>query len=435
MKSGRLTETTIVAVFAATIFGLVCSRPSKEQDAAGQRGATVAAKDSTSHGQIGDIEYYTCTMHPSVREAQPGRCPICGMDLVPVKRVARNDTAGVDLTFAVSPAKQQLAGVTFATVERRAVEKSVRAYGRVDYDETKLAVVNLRVSGWIEKLFADFTGQRVRQGEPLFALYSPDLVSAQSEYLLARKSALRYPGQVTDPELVRTARERLRLWQFTDEQVAELEARGEPQTRVTIFSPVSGYVVEKMAVEGMRVEPGMTLYKIADLSTVWVQAEIYEVDLPLVHVGQDAVVTLSTLGNRQLHGKIANVDPVLNPQTRTARVRVELPNRDGGLKPDMYAMITVRVELGERLAVPKNAVLQTGERDIVFVDRGEGVFEVRFVHTGVRGDEFDEIAHGLEEGERVVTSANFLIDAESNVQGVLRRLEGSETAPTPVHRH
>ena len=436
MKRGRLTRTTIVAVSAAAIFGLVCSRPSQDQDAAGHRGATSTAKDSTSQGQVGEIEYYTCTMHPSVREAQPGRCPICGMDLVPVARVARSDTAGVDLTFSVSPAKQQLIGVTFAAVERRDIEKSVRAYGRVDYDETKLAVVNLRVSGWIEKLFADFTGQHVRKGDPLFALYSPDLISAQSEYLLARKSALRYPGQLTDPELVRTARERLRLWQFTDEQVTDLEARGEPQTSVTVFSPASGYVVEKTAVEGMRVEPGMTLYRIADLSTVWVQAEVYEFELPLVHVGQDALVSLSTLDGGPFRGTIAYVDPVLNPQTRTARVRVELPNREGVFKPDMYTVVTVRVELGERLVVPKSAVLQTGERDIVFVDRGGGVFEVRFVHAGVRTDDFYEIAHGLEEGERVVTSANFLIDAESNVQGVLRRMEGVTAEPSPTgHRH
>jgi len=168
-------------------------------------------------------------MHPSVRQSEPGRCPLCGMDLIPVEPAVRVDTAGVDLTFVVNTAKQQLAGVTFATVERRPLTKSIRVYGRVDYDETRLAVVNLRVSGWIEQLFANFTGQFVRKGDPLFAIYSPDLVSAQSEYLLARKVALRYPGQTADPELVRTARERLRLWQFTDEQFRELDARGEAQ--------------------------------------------------------------------------------------------------------------------------------------------------------------------------------------------------------------
>jgi len=374
-------------------------------------------------------------MHPSVRQSEPGRCPLCGMDLIPVEPAVRVDTAGVDLTFVVNTAKQQLAGVTFATVERRPLTKSIRVYGRVDYDETRLAVVNLRVSGWIEQLFANFTGQFVRKGDPLFAIYSPDLVSAQSEYLLARKVALRYPGQTADPELVRTARERLRLWQFTDEQFRELDARGEAQTSVTLVAPVSGYVVEKIAVEGMRVEPGMTLYKIADLSTVWVQAEVYESDLPLVRVGQKAMVAIPSEGDQARFGDVTYVDPVLSPQTRTARVRVELPNRDGALKPDMYATVTLRAELGERLVVPRAAVLSTGEREIAFVDRGGGRLEVRFVRTGVRTDEFDEILHGLAAGERVVTSANFLIDAESRVQGVLQRLEGNEPTPAPAHRH
>lgn len=415
---------SILAAVVMVIFAGACSRPSQEKGA--------ASPDSTKAAII-----YTCTMHPSVRQSEPGRCPICGMDLVPVEPAVHTDTAGVDLTFAVSPAKQQLAGVAFATVERRLLATSIRAYGRVDTDETRLAVVNLRVSGWIEKLFVDFTGQFVRKGDPLLSIYSPELISAQSEYLLALRSALRYPGQTTDPEMVRTARERLRLWQFSDEQVHQLEARGEPETHVTIASPASGFVVEKMAIEGMRVEPGMTLYKIADLSSVWVQAEVYESDLAQVKVGQEALVTLPGQNNRALTGHVAYVDPVLSPQTRTARVRVVLENRDGTLKPDMYAVVTIRADLGERLVVPANAVLPTGEHEIVFVAKGGGRFEVRFVHTGVHGDEFYEVTDGLDAGERVVTSANFLIDAESKVQGVLQRLEsGAPSTPTPApHRH
>jgi RND family efflux transporter MFP subunit len=412
--TARLAMTAVVAVLLAA-----CARSPQEQP---------ASADSTAAAA-----FYTCTMHPSVRQSEPGRCPLCGMDLIRVEPTARGDTAGVDLTFAVSTAKQQLVGVTFARVERRPVTRSIRAYGKIDYDETRLVAVNLRVSGWIEKLHVDFTGQAVRKGDPLLAIYSPDLVSAQSEYLLARKAALRQLGQAADSELVRTARERLVLWQFTDEQIRELEARGEPQTRVTLVSPASGYVVEKTAVEGMRVEPGTTLYRIADLSTVWVQAEVYEFELPLVRVGQKAVIVVPAQGDRTLFGEVTVIDPVLNPQTRTARVRIELPNREGALKPDMYAVVTMKVDLGERLVVPGNAVLSTGERQMVFVDRGRGIFEVRFVHTGVRADEFDEITHGLAEGERVVASANFLIDAESRVQGVLQRLESG--APAPAHRH
>jgi multidrug efflux pump subunit AcrA (membrane-fusion protein) len=346
--TARLAMTAVVAVLLAA-----CARSPQEQP---------ASADSTAAAA-----FYTCTMHPSVRQSEPGRCPLCGMDLIRVEPTARGDTAGVDLTFAVSTAKQQLVGVTFARVERRPVTRSIRAYGKIDYDETRLVAVNLRVSGWIEKLHVDFTGQAVRKGDPLLAIYSPDLVSAQSEYLLARKAALRQLGQAADSELVRTARERLVLWQFTDEQIRELEARGEPQTRVTLVSPASGYVVEKTAVEGMRVEPGTTLYRIADLSTVWVQAEVYEFELPLVRVGQKAVIVVPAQGDRTLFGEVTVIDPVLNPQTRTARVRIELPNREGALKPDMYAVVTMKVDLGERLVVPGNAVLSTVVRILVLV--------------------------------------------------------------------
>jgi RND family efflux transporter MFP subunit len=381
------------------------------------------------------IAFYTCTMHPSVHVSEPGRCPICNMDLIPVmKKPAADSGASADLSFHVSLARQQMVGVTFATVERRNLQKVVTAYGRVDYDETALAVVNLRVAGWIEKLFVDFTGQFVRKGDPLFRLYSPALVSAQSEYLLALAS----PDTTAEyaRSLVDTARERLRLWQITDQQLRELERTRQPLVNIPILSPVSGYVVEKMAVEGMRIEPDMALYRIADLSTVWLQADVYESELPFVRVGQAARITLPSLTGRELHGTVSYVDPVLDPTTRAARVRIVLPNDEGLFKPDMYASVELQVDLGERLVVPDGAVLRTGERQIAFVDQGDGIFEMRLVTLGARAKGYYEILAGLAPGERVVASANFLIDAESRVQGVLRRLDNdSTTVSTPAHRH
>lgn len=385
-------------------------------------------------GAGSDVAFYTCTMHPSVHETEPGRCPICNMDLVPVMKKSPSAEGGVDLTFHVSTAKQQLIGVTFAQAEKRAVHKTIAAYGRVDYDETRLAVVNVRVAGWIEELFVDFTGRFVRKGDPLFLLYSPELVSAQSEYLLAR-AATSADAPYTS-ELAATARERLRLWQLSDEQVEELERTGKPRTSIPILSPVSGYVVDKMAVEGMRIEPSMTLYRIADLSTVWVQADVYESELPWVKIGQTATIVLPSLTGRALRGTVAWIDPVLNPATRAARVRIELDNRDGLLKPDMYATVELHVDLGERLVVPESAVLRTGERQLVFVDQGQGMFEMRLVTLGVRASDAYEILAGIDAGERVVSSANFLIDAESRVQGVMKRLEGdTAAAPGTGHRH
>lgn len=391
---------------------------------------TKAMKPTTDVGASaeGEIDYYTCTMHPSIKETKPGRCPICSMDLTPVYKKGKASKEKVDLTFSVSPVKQQLIGVKFTTVEYRQLEKIIHAVGRVDYDERKLAVVNLRISGWIQDLYADFTGKYVKKGEPLFTLYSPDLVSAQQEYLLARQS--QQPESVWTVEsnqegkgLIETARERLRLFGITDEQIDKLEKRDKPETYLTISSPISGNVVEKMALKGMRVEPGMTLYKIADLSNVWVYADVYEYELSYVKTGQEARTTLSSFPGEVFKGRITYIFPYLNPNTRTAKVRIEIPNPLGKLKPEMYGNVELRIHLGKKLTIPESAVLQTGVRQIVFVDKGDGLFEVRFIKLGARTEELYEVKEGLDEGERVVSSANFLIDAESRVQGVLQRME------------
>jgi RND family efflux transporter MFP subunit len=388
------------------------------------------------HGQENEIDYHTCTMHPSVKSKEPGKCPICSMDLVPVMKKAQASKEEVDLTFAVSPVKQQLIGVKFSEVEVAPLQKTIRAVGRVDYDERKVAVVNLKISGWIKDLLVDYTGQLVRKGQPLFTIYSPELVSTQEEYLQALRALQNTPvaaantdnrqqptAYINPQEVLNTARQRLLLWDITEEQIAELEKRGKPETYLTIHSPINGHVIMKMALKGMHVDSGMELYKIADLSTVWVYADVYEYELPHVKIGQNATITLSYLPGETFEGRIAYVFPYLNMNTRTARVRIELSNRAGKLKPEMYAEVEVFVDLGNKLAVPESAVLNTGVRQIVFVDKGNGIFEVRFVQLGARAKGLYEITEGLQAGERVVSYANFLIDAESKVQGVLQRLE------------
>lgn len=393
--------------------------------------------ESQSATPQAEIDYYTCTMHPSVREVKPGKCPICGMELIPIYKKATSATPQSDYTFTVTPAKQQMIGVKFDDVKKRPLHKVIYAVGTIDYDERKLAVVNMRVGGWIETLFVDFNGKFVSKGQPLFELYSPELVSTQREYLLA-KQALQNGGESDrqyEPDLLWTSRERLRLWGITDEQINELEDRGEPRMYLTIHSPIAGYVIEKNIFQGMRIEPGMELYKIADLSTVWVHADIYEYELSLIKLGQEAIIRFSSSQSVASKGRVTYIYPTLNPETRTVRVRIELPNPGNELKPKMYADVELHINLGQRLSIPESAVLHSGTREIVFVDKGKGTFELRFVQLGVRAEGYYEVTGGLTEGEQVAVSANFLIDAESKIQGVFQRLGGGSSPGQVQHQH
>lgn len=321
----------------------------------------------------------------------------------------------------VAPLKQQLIGVKTMVIEKRPMETVVRAVGRVDYDEQRIAHVNLRISGWVEELFVDYTGQVVRKGQPLFTLYSPDLVATQDEYLLA----LRARDKVKDSpipdvrqqadQMVEAAHDRLRLWTLTDDQVNELARRGKAQTYVTIYSPIRGYVIDKKVFKGMFVQPEMTLYTIADLSTVWVNAEIYEYEVPFVTVGQLATVTFASYPGEQFHGRVSYIYPYLNKEARTVKVRLDLPNPDIRIKPDMYGDALINVDRGSKVAIPEQAVLDSGTRTLVFVVRGEGVFEPRAVKLGPKVGSYYEVREGVTEGDRVVTSGNFLIDSESKL--------------------
>jgi Cu(I)/Ag(I) efflux system membrane fusion protein len=320
--------------------------------------------------------------------------------------------------------QQQAVGLTYGTAERRSIEKTIRTVGRFDYDERKLVAVTLKVSGYIKDLFVDYTGKAVRKGEPLFTIYSPELVSAEQEYLLAARNQQALAKSVVPSaaqsagSLFRASRERLLLWDLTERQVRELEEAGKPSLNQTISSPASGIVLEKMVVAGQSVQAGMTLYKIADLSTIWVYGDIYEYELPFVKIGQTAKISLSYAPDRSFEARVAYIYPTLDPKTRTVKVRFELPNSaDRLLRPEMYGSVELHVPLGDRLVVPKTAVLDSGRRQLAFVAGSDGSLTPREIRLGDRVDDYVEVREGLQAGERVVTSANFLVDSESQLQG------------------
>ena len=322
-------------------------------------------------------------------------------------------------TVQISTERQQLIGVKIGAVEFKPMEKIIRTVGRVDYDEKKLVTISPKIGGWIEDLFVDFTGRFVQQGEALLTIYSPELVSTQEEYLLAlkaKKSLTKSPFPEvagSGNSLAESARRRLKLWDIDDDQIKALEERGQPRKTLTLYSPFTGFVLEKLAYKGMNVMPGMALYKLADLSVVWLYADIYEYELPFIRLGQQAAIQLSYLPGEVFMGKAIYIYPYLDPNTRTAKVRFEFPNPHGKLKPEMYANVEIKVHLGRKLAIPEGAIIDTGLRQMAIIDKGSGYFEPREVKVGAKVDNYYEVIKGLKAGERVVTSANFLIDSES----------------------
>lgn len=332
----------------------------------------------------------------------------------------------------VAPERLQSIGVRFERATRRSLDRDIRTVGRVAIDERRLARVNLKIEGWIDQLYVNTTGQVVSRGQPLLSLYSPELVATQEEYLLALRSVKALGGsefpEVAEgsKSMLEAARRRLQLWDIEDSHVRELERSGRILKTLPIHAPLSGTVIEKMAVAGMRVMPGEDLYVIADLSHVWILADIYEYELPFIEAGQIAGITLSYDPATSMPGRLTFIYPTLDRDTRTASVRFEMDNPGGKLKPDMYVNVALTVPLGERLIVPKDAVLESGERRVIFVRRGGGKLAWREVKIGARAGDWVEIVDGLSEGEEVVTSANFLIDSESQVKGAMAGMAGME---------
>jgi Cu(I)/Ag(I) efflux system membrane fusion protein len=338
-------------------------------------------------------------------------------------------------TVQISSEKQQLIGVKFGAVEMRPLEKVIRTVGRVDYDEKRIVTVSLKIGGWIEDLYVDFTGRFVRKGDPLLTIYSPELVSTQEEYLLAlqaKKSLTKssFPEVAGSGEtLAESARRRLRLWDISDEEIQKLEESGKAKRTLTLNAPFSGFVLEKSAYKGMNVMPGASLYKLADLSVVWLYADIYEYELPFIRLGQEATVQLTYLPGETFRGKAIYIYPSLNAETRTAKVRFEFPNPHDRLMPEMFANVEIKVHLGQKLAVPEGAIIDTGVRQMAIIDKGNGYFEPREVKVGSKVEGYYEVIKGLKAGERVVTSASFLVDSESNLKeamGGMANMPGME---------
>jgi len=344
----------------------------------------------------------------------------------PTEEVAKDKEAEEEAEVGVGPDQLRLAGVKTFEVTPRSLTREIQAVGRIDYDEKRLAFVSARVAGRIDRLYVNFTGTTVERGQPLLELYSPDLVSAQQEYLLALTTLERI-SKSPQPEivegtrsLVEAARKRLLLWGITDEQIGELKNRREPRIHMTILSPITGTVIEKKALEGKYVAAGEPLYTIADLSSIWMLAEVYEYEMGLVRLDQEVEITTPTYSDRPFKGKISFINPSLEEKTRTVKVRADVPNPDGRLKPGMFVRARLVTPLGRVLAVPTSAILDAGVHKFTYVEkghsRGHTIFERRAVRIGPEANGYYPVLAGLSPGEKVVTAANFLIDSQVQLE-------------------
>lgn len=371
-----------------------------------------------------------------------------GMDYTPVyadEEVANNQVK-------ISTDKVQKLGVKTEQVLSRNMVNTVRAVGQFQFNEQRLSTVTTKFEGYIEKLYVNTTGQPVKRGQPLMEVYSPELVSAQEEYLIAWNGRQSLSNGTPESlagvgQLAESALKRLRNWDISDAQLQRLKKDGKATRTLTMYSPANGVVLEKVAVQGMRFMPGEPLFRIADMSTIWLLADVFEQDLALVHIGQTVNIAVNAYPDKVLKGKIDYIYPTVTSETRTAKVRIVLANPDGILKPDMYASIQLMSSHGSSvLAVPDSAVIDSGTRQVVLVQLTEGLFEPREVKLGMRSDGYVEVAEGLTEGENVVVRANFLIDAESNLKAALgsfgeHSAHGSsfpattEAAPKPATGH
>ncbi len=385
------------------------------------------------------ILYYKDPMHPWITSDRPGKAPDCGMDLVPVYEGEEEMEEGV---VRIDPVIVQNIGVKIEPVKRMKLKKTIRTVGKIDYNESRIAMVTTKVSGWIEKLYVDYTGKFIRRGEPLFEIYSPELVTAQEEYL----QAISYRENVSrsgDPniieganQLVESARKRLLYWDITDEQIKELENTKQVRKTLTLYSPVDGVVVEKNIFLGMKVLQGMNLMKIADLSSVWIYADIYQYELPWIRVGEEAEVEVSYIPGKILKGKVVYIYPFLQPETKTIKVRLEFENPGYLLKPGMYVNVNIRSKVAiDVLAIPEQSVIRTGTRDIVVVALGGGRFKSVEVRLGVLADGYYQVLDGLRENENIVTSSHFLIDSESNLKSALAMLTHQHESLMPPKKH
>ncbi|HEX3445333.1 MAG TPA: efflux RND transporter periplasmic adaptor subunit [Chthoniobacterales bacterium] len=420
-----------------------------------------------------NVDYWTCTMHPSVHSKDPGKCPICSMDLVPVMKKAalksenmaqkgetksatspgsmegmnmgsggkaQGESSG-STEFTVPVERQQQIGVTYATAKKRPIELSIRSVGILESDTSKSFDYVARVDGYVQDLKVDSPGQDVMKGQPLLTVYSPDLHSTEQELVNLLNDRDRGGGsRASNDQLIDASKRRLKLWNVSDQEIATLEKSRQPSDQLMLRSPFDGVVNEVMGRPGMNVKMGDKLVSVLDLSTLWVWAEFYENEIGLLKTGQTIDVSLPAFPNQTFQGKIAVINPMIDAAKRTSRVRIDIPNPKAQLRPGMYANVEVKIDDGEGLTIPVQAALPTGERMLVFLDRGEGKLLPRYVQVGRSFTTFDgqeqgsyyQVLKGLQEGDRIVSSANFLIDAESQVQGALKDWQGEQPGSTPT---
>ncbi len=370
------------------------------------------------------VKYWKAPMVPGYTSDRPGKSPM-GMDLIPVYEDEEGGLVSVD------PVMVQNIGVKTEVAEKIVLRREIRTVARLTYDERMIHHIHTKYGGWIEKLYIDFTGQEVNKGDLLMEIYSPDLVSTQEELIVALKynEALK-ESAFTEirrgaSRLLESTKRRLQLFDVPQHQIDELIQNKQIKKTMHIHSPVKGFVVHKKAQHGMHVEPGNPLYTIANLSNIWVLADIYEYEVPWVKLGQQAEMTLSSFPGKTFKGKVTFIDPFLDPESRTLKVRIEFPNPNWALKPEMYANVTLKEEITEKdIAIPEEAVIYTGEKTIVIVQRPKGGFESREVLLGVTSQGYVRVLEGIEEGEQIVTSSTFLIDSESRLKEALGKLGG-----------
>jgi len=425
-------------------------------------------------------QMYQCPMHPQIILDHPGECPICGMALVPMNadtpkgklvfyrspmnpsltsQVPMKDEMGMDYvpvyegelqgegkgsdthsTVTIDAERQQLIGLQTAKVAEGSVSGEVRAVGRVAVDERRVRKVNVKVEGFVEKLFVDFLGKPVAKGAPLFSLYSPEFVSAQQEFLLALKTQKSMAGgvlQSSGGDLLEAARRRLTLWDVPREAMDHLEKTGEVRRALTLRSPISGVVTAKNVVEGARLTPADLPFEITDLSQIWVLVDVFEAEIGRAKVGLSAELSLQAYPGRTFKGRVAFVDPVMDPKTRTAKLRLEFANPKGELMPEMFGEVVLKGQARKGILIPLDAVLDAGTSKVAFVALGNGKFEPREVTVGATVGEQIEILSGLKAGEDVVVRANFLVDSESRLKAALAHLtqKTPPAAPSGGHQH
>ena len=383
--------------------------------------ADQAATTGSSPSGERKVLYWFDPMHPQYKSDKPGTAPDCGMDLVP--KYADEETINMAPgSVMISAQKQQLIGVRTVEAKREMLVRDVRTTAQITPDETKIAHVHVKINGFIEQVFVDFIGQLVKKGQPLFTIYSPDLVSTQEEYLIAKRgektlgaSPFAEVSQGSQ-SLLRSTRERLKLWDISDEQIKKLDETGEVSRTLTFYSPISGFVTDRKAFPQTSVTPDTELYTVSDFSTVWVSADIFEYEVPFVKVGQHAEMQLSYYPRKTWNGHVSFIYPTVDSTTRTVKVRMEFSNPDFTLKPQMFADVDLKINYGNQVVVPQEAVLDSGKEQRVFVAKGDGYFEPHEIKTGAKLDGKVVVLSGLKAGETVVSSGNFLVDSESRLK-------------------